>query len=121
MRCTLPAAAAKPSAKVGAMDPIRVISLVRHAGRREEFARRNGHLPSTFFDAIDGRKLSVDDVRATGAFTREVEATYDAHGYGCGLSHWHLWKEAAAGTGPLTIAEDDVLFRHDFEARSAQV
>jgi glycosyl transferase, family 25 len=103
------------------MEPIRVISLVRHAGRREEFRRRNVHVPFTFVDATDGRALTMDEIRASGAFTREVEATYDPHGYGCALSHWKLWKEAAQASAPLTIAEDDVLFRHDFEARQAHV
>jgi GR25 family glycosyltransferase involved in LPS biosynthesis len=103
------------------MRPIRVISLVRHANRRAAFARRNAHLPFTFFDAIDGRALTAADVEASGAFSPEVRATYDAHAYGCALSHWHLWKEAAAGTEPLTIAEDDAIFRHDFEARAEEV
>ena len=80
------------------MRPIRVISLVRHSKRRDDFRRRNAHVPFTFFDAVDGRALTAEEVEASGAFTPEVRATYDAHGYGCALSHWHLWKEAAAGT-----------------------
>jgi GR25 family glycosyltransferase involved in LPS biosynthesis len=101
--------------------PIRVISLVRHAARRAEFQRRNAHVEFSFFDAVDGRTLTVDDVRSSGLFTREVEATYDAHGYGCAFSHWSLWTEAAAASEPLTILEDDVILRHDFEARQAEV
>jgi glycosyl transferase family 25 len=103
------------------MRPIRVISLVRHAKRRDDFQRHNAHLPFTFFDAVDGRALTAADVQASGAFAPEVRATYDAHSYGCALSHWHLWTEAAAGDEPLTIAEDDAHLRHDFEARSAQL
>jgi glycosyl transferase, family 25 len=103
------------------VQAIRVISLARETKRRGAFLRRNAHVPSTFFDAIDGGALSIHDIRSTGLFTPEVEATYDAHGYGCALSHWHLWKEAAASSAPLTIAEDDALFRHDFAARSESV
>jgi glycosyl transferase family 25 len=103
------------------VHPIRVISLARDTRRRDEFLRRNAHVPSVFFDAVDGGALSLQDIRSTGLFTPQVEATYDAHSYGCALSHWHLWKEAAASAGPLTIAEDDALFRRDFEARSAGV
>ncbi|TFZ08188.1 glycosyltransferase family 25 protein [Ramlibacter humi] len=103
------------------MSVVRVISLQRHARRREQFRRRNAHLNFTFFDAVDGSRLTADEVRASGAFTREVEATYQAHAYGAALSHWHLWKEAAAAGAPLTIAEDDAVFRHDFAERSREV
>lgn len=103
------------------MRPVRVISLAREAERRAGFLRRNAHVPSSFFDAVDGRALSMNQIRATGLFLPEVEAAYDAHAYGVALSHWHLWSEAAAGTGPLTIAEDDAVFRRDFEARSEGV
>jgi len=83
--------------------------------------QRNAHVPCTFFDAVEGRNLTDDQIRATGLFLPEVAATYDRHAYGCTLSHWHLWKEAAAAPGPVTIAEDDAVFRLDFTERSAQV
>ena len=63
----------------------------------------------------------MEDIRTTGAFTREVEATYMAHSYGTALSHWTLWKEAALGAQPLTVAEDDAVFRRDFEERRSEV
>jgi len=100
------------------MQPIRVISLARQPERRVLFLRRNAHVPSTFFDAVDGHTLSEDQIRSSGLFLPEVTRTYDAHSYGVAMSHWHLWKEAAASDGPTTIAEDDALLRHDFEARS---
>jgi glycosyl transferase, family 25 len=99
------------------MRPVRVISLAREAERRAGFLRRNAHIPSSFFDAVDGHALSMNEIRATGLFMPQVEATYDAHAYGVALSHWHLWTEAAAGTEPVTIAEDDAVFRCDFETR----
>jgi GR25 family glycosyltransferase involved in LPS biosynthesis len=103
------------------MPPIRVISLLRHTKRRADFQQRNAHVPFTFFDAVDGRELTAADIDATGAFAPELRSTYDAHAYGCTLSHWHLWKEAAAGDAPLTIVEDDAVFRHDFGMQSEQL
>jgi glycosyl transferase, family 25 len=103
------------------MPPIRVISLARQPERRSGFLRRNAHLSCTFLDAVDGSTLTGEQIRACGLFLPEVESTYDAHAYGVAMSHWQLWKEAAAADRPITIAEDDAIFRHDFEARSGQV
>jgi glycosyl transferase, family 25 len=103
------------------MRPIRVISLARQPGRRSEFLRRNSHLPSTFLDAVDGHALTAEQIRESGLFLPEVQGTYDAHAYGVAMSHWQLWNEAADGGEPVTIAEDDALFRHDFESRSESV
>jgi glycosyl transferase, family 25 len=105
------------------MRTIRVISLARSPQRRAEFLRRNAHVASSFFDAVDGRALTAGQIESSGAFMPELraEGTYDSHAYGCALSHHRLWMEAAAGTEPLTIAEDDALLRRDFEARSAGV
>jgi glycosyl transferase, family 25 len=103
------------------MRPIRVISLARQPERRSEFLRRNPHVPSTFLDAVDGHALTAEQIRESGLFLPEVERTYDAHAYGVAMSHWQLWNEAAASGSPLTIAEDDALFRRDFEARSQGV
>jgi glycosyl transferase, family 25 len=105
------------------MRTIRVISLARSPQRRAEFLRRNAHVASSFFDAVDGRSLTAGQIESSGAFMPELraEGTYDSHAYGCALSHHRLWMEAAAGTEPLTIAEDDALLRRDFEARSAGV
>jgi glycosyl transferase, family 25 len=103
------------------MRPIRVISLARQPDRRSEFLRRNPHVASTFLDAVDGHALGIEQIRESGLFLAEVETTYDAHAYGVAMSHWQLWNEAAASDTPLTIAEDDALFRHDFEARSDAV
>jgi glycosyl transferase, family 25 len=103
------------------MHPIRVISLTRQPERRAGFLRRNTHLPVTFMDAVDGSALSASQIAESGLFLPEVEKTYDAHAYGAAMSHWRLWQEAAGGDGPMTIAEDDVLLRHDFETSAGQV
>jgi GR25 family glycosyltransferase involved in LPS biosynthesis len=108
-------------AKVARMIPLRVISLARHTKRRARFLERNAHLASSFFDAVDGDALTDAQITSSGLFTPEVKDTYGPHAYGAATSHWHLWKEAAASSGPLTIAEDDAVFRNDFEARSAEL
>ena len=96
------------------MRTVRVISLARQADRRAEFSRRNAHVAFEFYDAIDGSALTADQMAATGLFEPEVLADYGGHGVGCALSHWNLWGEAAAGTEPVTIAEDDAVLRRDF-------
>ena len=103
------------------MSIVRVISLSRQAQRRQAFALANAHLRFSFFDAVDGNALDLGAVRASGAFAEAVEASYTAHGYGAALSHRELWKQAAAGTAPMTIAEDDAVFRLDFNDRSDEV
>ena len=103
------------------MRPVRVINLQRHAERRDAFLERNAHVPVEFFDGVDGGALTAEQVAATGLFAPEVLADYGAHGIGCALSHWTLWKEAASGTEPLTIAEDDAVWRSDFARRFDEV
>lgn len=103
------------------MRPVRVISLARQADRRAEFERRNAHVPFKFHDAIDGSTLTSEQVTKTGLFAPEVLADYGGHGVGCALSHWNLWSEAAEGSEPLTIAEDDAVLRRDFTQRASGV
>lgn len=103
------------------MGPVRVISLARQADRRAEFEKRNGRAAFEFHDAIDGSTLTTEQVTATGLFAPEVLADYGGHGVGCALSHWNLWGEAADGTEPLTIAEDDAVLRRDFTQRASGV
>jgi glycosyl transferase, family 25 len=103
------------------MVSLRVISLARHTKRRAQFLIRNAHLSSSFFDAVDGDALTDDEIASSGLFTPEVKEAYGPHAYGAAMSHWHLWKEAAASSEPVTIAEDDAVFRSDFEERATAV
>jgi len=97
---------------------IKVISLTRTPERRAEFARRNPDLAYEFFDAVDGTTLNQAAVAATGLFQPGLNFTAGA--YGIALSHHRLWQDAAAGQAPLTVAEDDAVFRTDFLARQAE-
>jgi GR25 family glycosyltransferase involved in LPS biosynthesis len=101
------------------MQPIQVISLERSAKRRAEFIRRHPRLPFEFFAAIDGAALTPDAIAATGLFRPGLHYTAGAHG--AALSHHALWTRAAAGHEPLTIAEDDAIFREDFAAAQAEL
>ena len=94
---------------------IRVISLARSQARRERFMQFNRHLPFEFFDAVDGRALAPQDFAATGLFTPGLPYTPGA--YGCAMSHQRLWDDCIASGQPLTIAEDDAIFRLDFQAQ----
>ncbi len=95
--------------------PIKVISLTRTPDRRAEFARRNPGLAYEFFDAVDGAALTRAAVAASGLF--QAGLNFTAGAYGIALSHHRLWQEAAAGEAPLTVAEDDAIFRSDFTQR----
>ena len=100
------------------MLPVRVISLGRSVDRREIFARRNSHLDFEFFDAIDGSALSQAWINASGLF--EPGLPYTAGAYGVALSHLAQWNEIIASGRVRTVAEDDAVFRQDFQRQAAQ-
>lgn len=95
------------------------MSLTRTPERRAAFQQNNPGLPYSVFDAVDGRALSAADIAATGLF--QPGLNYSAGAFGGALSHHHLWQEAAAGDTPLTIVEDDAVFRADFLARQEEL
>jgi GR25 family glycosyltransferase involved in LPS biosynthesis len=99
------------------MLPLKVISLERSVERRAEFGRRNGHIPYEFFNAIDGLALQPDAISRTGLFQSGLP--YRAGAYGAALSHHTLWDEAIRADHPLTVAEDDAIFRLDFARTQA--
>jgi glycosyl transferase family 25 len=94
------------------MHPVKVISLERSVERRAEFALRNNHLDYEFVAAVDGLAVDVDAIRASGLFQSGLP--YNAGAYGAALSHHGLWNEAIRAGRPLTVAEDDAIFRLDF-------
>lgn len=95
--------------------PIYVISLDRSVERFSTFLERNAHLADiTRARAVDGACLDRDDLLARGVLSPEVG--YTNASLGCAVSHACLWQIASAMDMPMTIAEDDALFRHDFGA-----
>lgn len=99
--------------------PIQVISLGTASDRRREFARNNPHLSYAFVDATDGRRLDEASIRASGLF--EEHLRFSPGAYGCAISHLSLWERAVRDDRVVTVAEDDAIFRFDFEARSRQL
>ncbi|HEY0266784.1 MAG TPA: glycosyltransferase family 25 protein [Rhizomicrobium sp.] len=94
------------------MLPVKVISLRRSTERRAEFARRNGHIAYEFIDAVDAMAMPRETILGTGLFAPGLAYTIGAHG--AALSHLGLWQQAIASGRPLTVAEDDAIFRQDF-------
>lgn len=95
------------------MLPVEVISLLRSPARREAFARDNAHLTYRFFDAVDGKQLSEATRGDAALFAPDLPYTDGA--YGVALSHRALWQRAHSLNAVLTVAEDDAVFRGDFE------
>ncbi|HSW16021.1 MAG TPA: glycosyltransferase family 25 protein [Ramlibacter sp.] len=100
------------------MQAVQVISLKRSALRRAAFAKLNEHLNYEFWDAVDGHEMSYAEFMATGLF--EEGLPYTAGAFGCALSHLRLWERAIETGQPLTIAEDDAIFRLDFHEQQAR-
>ncbi|WP_166316527.1 glycosyltransferase family 25 protein [Acetobacter estunensis] len=94
-----------------------VISLARHGRRRDAFFRNNPHLSDVnVFSAVDGWALSRPELVAQGIIA--PENTYVEPALGVLMSHVTLWREAVTRNVPLTIMEDDVIVREDFDVRT---
>jgi len=52
-------------------------------------------------------------------FARNLQYTKGA--YGCALSHLAAWFDAIDSNEIVTVAEDDAIFRHDFQSMHQQV
>jgi len=100
-------------------NPIKVISLERSIDRRNAFREYNSHINFEFFDAVDGAKLTDEFFATSTLFEKELPYTVGA--YGCVLSHLALWEEAIKLNKTLTVAEDDAIFRFDFEEQSFEL
>jgi len=94
------------------MEKIKVISLERSAQRRAEFAKNNNHIDFEFVDGVVGEALCADDIARCGFFAPDLN--YRKGAFGCAMSHLQLWQLAESSGQPVTIAEDDAIFRHDF-------
>jgi glycosyl transferase, family 25 len=104
--------------KSSAVDiPIKVINLQRSVARRENFNRDNAHLAYEFVEACDGSKLTPEQIGDRRLFIPPLP--FPSRGaYGAALSHLQMWERTIELDRPLTIAEDDAVFRHDFREAS---
>lgn len=96
-----------------------MISLARSTARRAAFAAHHPHLHYRFEDAVDGLALPEAQRRASGLFHDDL--AYSPGAFGCALSHLRLWEQAITSAAPVTVAEDDAVFRLDFHAQQARL
>lgn len=102
-----------------------LINLEKNKDRLIHFRREYGRsdlrsIPFERFDAVDGRKLILEDV-VTPLALKEINEPYRTKHYqlsrgavGCYLSHLALYERIAAGDKPYAlIFEDDVTFDED--------
>jgi len=99
---------------------IKVISLKRSNKRREKFLLKNSGFAFDFFDAVDGTQLS-DTIKNDPSFFVSPLNFPSVGAYGCALSHLSLWNFAIEKNEPITIAEDDAIFRNDFQLKSEKI
>lgn len=93
--------------------PVYVISLDRTAERFSLFLERNSHLSEIMrARAVEGAELDRSGLVARGILSPELSYTDAA--LGCAMSHACLWQIAAGMDAPMTVAEDDGMFRRDF-------
>lgn len=97
--------------------PIRVISLERTSERRARFIAAHERLEFEIFPAIDGATLPPAVLQDQDLFVQPLPAM-SSGAYGCALSHLRLWERVIEADAPMTIAEDDALFRRDFAVAS---
>ncbi|HTW71358.1 MAG TPA: glycosyltransferase family 25 protein [Acetobacteraceae bacterium] len=98
---------------------IQVVSLRRTPERRDQFVKLNPGIHFEFFDAVDGQNV------ARAAFFNGTLADpnlpYSAGAIGCALSHLSLWERSIKEQMVMTIVEDDVALRRDFETKSRDI
>ncbi len=100
-------------------DRVTVVNLDRTPERLIQFARNNPGLPFDRFAAIDGGSRPRDAWIAAGLIATGNK--YGPGAIGCAASHIALWRQCAAGSTPLHIAEDDAILRSDFLAVANQM
>ncbi|AOI89455.1 glycosyl transferase [Burkholderia pseudomultivorans] len=119
--CAMPAplSATLPARPAPAVSrTLRVISLNDARGRRGAFAAQNPDLDFAFVDAVDGSALTDADIADSGLFAPGLPYTRGA--LGIAMTTHRLWTEIAAGDELVTIAEDDAIFRPDFDVTATQ-
>ena len=91
---------------------VHVITLERTPERRQAYLEKNSHINSVFCKAIDGKKINVEEYINKNVFERNLP--YSEGAYGAAISHLSLWEKTINENKPHTIAEDDAIFRLDF-------
>ena len=98
---------------------IKVINLKRSTSRKEQFIKNNPNISYSFFEGIDGSTLSKKFLAESELFDQNLVYTKGA--YGAALSHLSLWEEAINTNRAITVIEDDVILRADFESEHNKI
>ena len=106
--------------KYGSPMSIKVISLRRSNQRKERFQENNQEITFEFYDGVDGSLLLENEINNPKHFSQPLNSM-SLGAYGCALSHLSLWEQVIECNFPLTISEDDAIFRNDFECQSEKV
>lgn len=99
---------------------IKVISLERAKQRRKEFRKHNSHIDFKFTNGIDGMSLPSEVFYDEKFFIQPLDFITKG-AYGCALSHINLWDEVIETNKPITIVEDDAIFRKDFYIQANKI
>ncbi len=116
-----PTIAAEPRTPPAPLPPVFVINMEKDAHRRRAMKDRLDAigLPFAFFDAVDGRALSLDACPVyDGARRRRYFGRDMTRGeLGCLMSHRAVYRKMLdEGLEAALVLEDDVLFEDDFPA-----
>lgn len=102
------------------MNTVQVINLERSVDRKNAFIRNNKTLHYEFVQGVDGKSLGVDKTHNEKYFINPL--SFPSLGaYGVALSHLQQWEKAIDLDIALTIAEDDAIFREDFNDESVKI
>lgn len=102
------------------MNKIKVINLERSIERKNEFTKNNLGINYEFVPGIDGKLLKFEEIHNDEHFIHPLPFPSEG-AYGVALSHLMLWDEAIKLNKALTVAEDDAIFRADFEEKQNEV
>jgi glycosyl transferase family 25 len=102
------------------MKNVKVINLKRSIERRNDFIKNNKGIDYEFIEGVDGKILSEEDISNKNHFLNPL--FFPTRGaYGVALSHLKLWNHAIDINEAITIAEDDAIFRKDFDLKSSEM
>jgi len=99
---------------------IKVINLERSIERKNNFVKNNKGIDYEFVSAVDGQLLTDNDIYDKNKFIQPLPY-FGVGAYGCALSHLKLWNTAIEHEAPITIAEDDAIFRLDFKIKADEI
>lgn len=102
-----------------ALPPVFVINLKRSEGRRKDMSERLGKLgvPFSFFEAVDGHALDIDNLPAYDGLKRRLFFGRDLRKgeIGCLLSHRAVYQHMVDNNiSAAVVLEDDVFLKDDF-------